>query len=121
MPVGLGGMAGGGGGPTLRDLGGDVLELLVGRLFQTGGGLVADLRHSVGDLDPQERGHLQGHLPVRRCHYTYSRGILFFLAPRWHWPLELCIPAVTDLVAVLSGGIVRDASLSRFKKKSLET
>ena len=38
MPVGSGGMAGGGGGPTLRDLGGDVLELLVGRLFLTGGG-----------------------------------------------------------------------------------
>ena len=72
MPVGSGGMAGGGGGPTLRDLGGDVLELLIGGLFQTGGGLEADLRHSVGDLDPQERGHLQGHLPVRRCHYTYS-------------------------------------------------
>ena len=32
----------------------------------------ADLRHSVGNLDPQKRGHLQGHLPVRRCHYTYS-------------------------------------------------
>ena len=38
MPVGSGGVAGGGGGPTLRDLGGDALELLVGRLFQTGGG-----------------------------------------------------------------------------------
>ena len=72
MPVGSGGMAGGGGGPTLRDLGGGVLELLVGRLFQTGGGLEADLCHSMGDLDPQERDHLQGHLLVRRCHYTYS-------------------------------------------------
>ena len=72
MLVGLGGMAGGGGGPTLRDLGGDVLELLVGRLFQTGGGLEADLRHPVGDLDSQEQGHLQWHLPVRRCYYTYS-------------------------------------------------
>ena len=101
MLVGSGGMAGDGGGPTLRDLWGGVLELLVGRLLQTGGGLEADLRHSVGDLDPQERGNLQGHLPVRWCHYTYSWGILFFLAPRWQWPLELCIPAVTDLVAVL--------------------
>ena len=72
MPVGSGGMAGGGGSQTLRDLGGDVLELLVGRLFQTGGGLETDLRHPVGDLDSQERGHFQGHLPVRRCHYTYS-------------------------------------------------
>ena len=63
---------GDGGGPTLRDLGGDVLELQIGRLFQTGGGLEADLRHFVGDLDPQERGHLQGHLPVWRCHYTYN-------------------------------------------------
>ena len=32
----------------------------------------ADLCHTVGDMDPQERGHLQGHLPVRRCHYAYS-------------------------------------------------
>ena len=32
MHVGSGGMAGGGGGPTLRDLRGDVLKLLVGRL-----------------------------------------------------------------------------------------
>ena len=32
-------------------------------------------------------------------------------------PLELCIPAVTDLVAVLYGGIVRGASLSQFKIK----
>ena len=72
MPAGSGGMAGGGGGPTLGDLGGDVLELLIGGLVQTEGGLEADLRHSMGDLDPQERGHLQGHLPVRRCHYTYS-------------------------------------------------
>ena len=46
--------------------------LLIGGLVQTGGGLEADLRHSMGDLDLQERGHLQGHLPVRRCHYTYS-------------------------------------------------
>ena len=72
MPVRSGGMARGGGGPTFRDLGVDVLELLIGGLFQIGGGLEADLRHSVGDLDPQERGHLQGHLPIRRCHYTYS-------------------------------------------------
>ena len=57
MPVGSGGMAGGGGSPNLRDLGGDVLELLVGRLFQTGGRLEADLRDPVGDLDSQERGH----------------------------------------------------------------
>ena len=72
MPIGSGGMAGGGGSPTLRDLGGDVLELLVGRVFQTGGGLEANLRHLVGDLNSQERGHFQGHLAVRRCHYTYS-------------------------------------------------
>ena len=43
MPVRLGGMARGGSSPTFRDLGGDVLELLIGGLFQTGGGLEADL------------------------------------------------------------------------------
>ena len=29
-----------------------------------GGGLEEDFRHAVGNLDPQERGRLQGHHPI---------------------------------------------------------
>ena len=52
MLVGSGGMAGGRGGPPLRDIRGGVLEFLVGRLFQAGGGSEADFCHTVGDMDP---------------------------------------------------------------------
>ena len=65
MLVGPGGMAGGRGGPPLREIRRSVLELLVGRLFQAGGGLEVDFRHTVGDMDPQERDRLQGHLPIQ--------------------------------------------------------
>ena len=94
MLVGSGDMAGGRGGLPLCDIRGGVLELLVGKLFQAGGGLEADFRHTVGHMDSQERGHLQGHLPIRRCHHAHRRGVLSFLAPRWRRPLELCTRAV---------------------------
>ena len=117
MLVGSGGMAGGCGGPPLRDTRGGVLELLVERLLQAGGRLEADFRHAVGNLDPQERGRLQGHHPIRRCHYTHCRGVLSFLATRRRRPLELCTPAMIDLVVMLFihpmeiGGTVWGASL----------
>ena len=65
MSVGSVGMAGGPNGPSLRDNRGGILELFVGGFFQAGGGLEADFRHGVGNLDPQERGCLQGCHPVR--------------------------------------------------------
>ena len=60
-----------------------------------------DLCHTVGEMDSQERGRLQGHLSIRRCHYAHSRGVLFFLAPRWRRPLELCTPVVIDFVVMI--------------------
>ena len=77
------------------------MELLVGRLLQARGGLEVDFCHTVGNMDTQERGCLQGHLPIRRCHFAHSRGVLFFLAPRWRRPLKLCTPTVIDLVVTL--------------------
>ena len=122
MFVGSGGMADGRGGPSLCDIIGDILELPVGRLRQAGGGLEADFRHPVGNLDPWERGRLQGCHPIRRYHYTYSRGVLSFLVLRRHMPLELCTPATIDLVVILFtnsmeiGGTVWGASLPLIKK-----
>ena len=84
----------------------------------------ADFRHIVGNLDPQERGRLQGCHPIRRCHYTHRRGALFFLAPMRRMPLELCTPSTIDLVVLLFinsmeiGGTVWGASLPYFKKKN---
>ena len=97
MLVGSGGMAGGLSGPPFRDIRVGVLELLVGGFFEQ----EADFHHTMGDMDPQERGRLQGHLPIQRCHYAHSRGVFSFLAPRWRRPLELCTPAVIDLVVML--------------------
>ena len=71
MPVGSGGMEGGRGGPSLYDIRGGILEIPIGRILQEGGGLEADFRHSVGNLDPPEQGYLQESHPVRRCHYTH--------------------------------------------------
>ena len=54
MPVGSRGMEGGCGGPSLRDIRGGLLELPIEGYLQAGGRLVADFRHTVGNLDPQE-------------------------------------------------------------------
>ena len=78
------------------------MELLVERLFQAGDGLEADFCHTVGDMDPQEPGRLQGYSPFRRWHCAHSRGVLSFLAPRWRRPLELCTPVMMDLVVMFS-------------------
>ena len=60
-------------------LSGGFLELPVRGLLQAGGGLKANLRHTVGNLNPQEQSHLQGRHPIRRCHHT-AEG--FYLS--WH-------------------------------------
>ena len=57
----------------------------------------ADFCHSVGNLDSPERGCLQGNHPVRLCHYTHRRGVLFFLALRRRMLLKLCTPAAINL------------------------
>ena len=71
MPVGSGGMEGGRGGLSLCDIGGGILELPIGGFLQEGGRLEADFRHTVGNLDPPERGCLQGSHPIQRCYYTH--------------------------------------------------
>ena len=103
------------------------MELLVGRLIQTRGGLEADLRHTVGDMDPQEQGHLQGHLiqlslrmPLRiqLRDFTFL-GTEVALAPRTLFPCcdRPCCRA-TFINSMKFGGTVRGASLSLFKKKN---
>ena len=71
MPIGSGGMEGGCGGPSLCDIRGGLLELPIEGFLQVGGGLAADISQTVGNLDPHERGYLQGCHPIRRCHYTH--------------------------------------------------
>ena len=123
MSAGPGDMAEGRGDPPLRDIRGGFLELPVRGLFRAGGRLEANLRHTVGNLDPQERSHLQGHHPIRRCHHTNRRGVLSFLAPRRLRPLESCTPA-TIVFAVnffinlmKTGGTVWGALLPLRKEK----
>ena len=89
-------MSGGRGDLPLRDIGGGFLELPIRGLFQAGGRLEANLRHTVGNLNPQERSHLQGRHPIQRCHHTHRRGVLSFLASRQLIPLESCTPATID-------------------------
>ena len=114
---------GGRGEPPLCDIGGGFLELLVRGLFQARGGMEANLRHIVGNLDPQERSHLQGHHPIRQCHHSHRRRVLSFLAPRRLMPLESCTPATIDFVVkffitlMKIGGTVWGALLPLIKNK----
>ena len=123
MSAGPGGMARGRGDPPLRDIGGGFLELPVRGHFQAGGRLEVNLRHIVGNLDPQEQSHLQGRHPIRPCHHTHRRGVLSFLAPRRLMPLESCTPATIDFAvkffinSMKTGGTVWGALLPLIKKK----
>ena len=60
---------------------------LSGGLFQAEGRLEANFCHTVGNLDPQERGH--------------HREVLSILAPRRRMPLEPCTSATIDFVLVI--------------------
>ena len=68
---------GGCGGPSLRDIGGGFLELTIGGFLQAGGGMEADFRHTVGNLDPQERGCLQGVTPSGDVIIHITEGFYF--------------------------------------------
>ena len=121
------GMAGGRGELPLCDIGGGFLEFPVRGLFQARGGMEANLHHTMGNLDPQERSHLQGHHPIRRCHHSHRRGVLSFLAPRRLMPLESCTPATIDFVvkffitSMKTWGTVWGALLPLIKKNKNTT
>ena len=74
MFVGSGGMAGGRGGPSLRDIKGGILELLVGGLLQAGGGFLSRCGQ-FGSTGTRSSSGVSPHraMPL----YTPLRGFIF--------------------------------------------
>ena len=74
MLVGSGGMAGGRGGPPLRDIRGGVLELLFGRLFQAGGRFSPHCER-YGSTGTRSSSRASPHPAMPLC--TQARGFFF--------------------------------------------
>ena len=83
MPVGSGGMEGGRGGPSLRDIRGGILELPIGGFLQEGGGFLSHCGQSESTgmrLSSGESPH-----PAMSL-YTLPRGFIFLGTEAAHAP-----------------------------------